>query len=176
MIEKGAIPVFGSDCMTHPTSLVVGDVKAGSDCSFWPKSVVRGDMDSITIGDRVNVQDNATIHVDEGYPTHIGDDTTIGHNAVVHGCEVGKECIIGIGAIILSGSKIGEGSIIGAGAVVTPGTEIPPNSLVLGIPAKVKKTDPDLRKEALANSRIYVETARMYLKRSYGHVPDPYRS
>ena len=163
MIEKGAGPVFGANCMIHPTALVIGKVRTGSDCSFWPKSVVRGDMDTITLGDRVNVQDNVTIHVDEGVPTSVGDDTTIGHNAVVHGCQIGKLCIIGIGAIILNGSKIGDGCVIGAGAVVTPGTLIPPDSLVLGIPAKVKKTDPDLRKEASVNSSIYVETARLYL-------------
>jgi carbonic anhydrase/acetyltransferase-like protein (isoleucine patch superfamily) len=174
MTESILNPRFGKECMVHPLASVIGNVEAGSQCSFWPNSVVRGDMDSIKLGNRVNIQDNVTIHVDHNYPTVIGDDTTVGHNAVVHGCTIGKLCVIGIGSIVLNGARIGDGCIIGAGAVVTPGTEIPPDSLVMGIPGKVRRTDPELRKEAEMNSEIYVQTAREYLKRSFGHVPDPY--
>ncbi len=164
MSEVDIKPELGRDCFVHPLSVVIGNVKTGDECSFWPGSVVRGDEDSITLGNRTNVQDGVIIHVDIGFRTRIGNDVSIGHGAVVHGCVIEDNCIIGIRSVILNGAKIGRGSIIGAGAVVTPGAMIPPNSLVLGIPGKVKKTDPGIEEQARENSRIYVELAKEYIE------------
>lgn len=154
---------LGENCYVHPLAVIIGNVVAGDECSFWPFSVVRGDEDEIRIGNRTNIQDGVIIHVDTGFKTSIGNDVSIGHGAIVHGCEIGDNCIIGIRSVILNGCRIGKGSIIGAGAVVTPGTVVPPNSLVLGIPGKVKKTDPSIEEQALENSRIYVDLAREYM-------------
>jgi carbonic anhydrase/acetyltransferase-like protein (isoleucine patch superfamily) len=144
--------------------MIVGDVKTGDECSFWPGSVIRGDEDEVRIGSRSNLQDGAIIHVDIGFPVRIGNDVTIGHGAVLHGCTIEDNCIIGIRSVILNGSKVGRGSIIAAGAVITPGTEIPPHSLVIGMPGKVRRTDPQIEAQALENSRIYVEIAKEYMK------------
>jgi len=153
---------IGEDCYIHPTAVIMGMVEMKRDCSIWPFAVVRGDEEPIHIGNRTNVQDGVIIHTDEGFPAVIGNEVTIGHGAVVHGCEIGDRCIIGIRSVLLNGSKIGRGSIIGAGAVVTPGTEIPPHSMVVGIPGKVKRTDPSFEESAVENSDIYVELARKH--------------
>lgn len=160
----GKKPVIPGSVFVSPEAYINGDVVMGEECSVWPFASVRGDEDIIRIGDRTNIQDGAVIHVDSGFPTGIGEDVTIGHGAIVHGAKVGDRCIIGIRSTVLNGSVIGEGSIVGAGAVVTPGTEIPPNSMVLGIPAKVKKIDPSFTEMALENARIYVELSRTYMK------------
>jgi carbonic anhydrase/acetyltransferase-like protein (isoleucine patch superfamily) len=158
-------PLMGKGNYIHPTALLIGNVEIGDDCSFWPYSVTRGDEDRIEIGNRTNVQDGVIIHVDKGYPVKVGDNVTIGHGAVIHGCEIAENCIIGIRSVILNGSKIGKGSIIAAGAVITPGTIIPPYSMVLGIPGKVKKTDPEIEDMALENARVYVDLGKEYLKK-----------
>jgi carbonic anhydrase/acetyltransferase-like protein (isoleucine patch superfamily) len=157
-------PVIPASVYLSSDAYVAGDVVMGEECSVWPFASVRGDEESIRIGDRTNVQDGVVIHVDSGFPTDIGDDVTIGHGAIVHGATVGNRCIIGIGSTILNGSIIGGGSIVGAGAVVTPGSEIPPNSMVLGIPGKVKKKDPSFSQMAVENARIYVDLSRDYMK------------
>ncbi len=118
---------------------VMGDITIDEGSSIWYSAVARGDMNYIKIGKYTNVQDNATLHVDTHEPLEIGDCTTIGHNAVVHGCTVGDNCLIGMGAIILNGATIGDNCIIGAGTLITEGTVIPPNSLVIGTPGKVKR-------------------------------------
>jgi carbonic anhydrase/acetyltransferase-like protein (isoleucine patch superfamily) len=118
---------------------VLGDVTIGEGSSMWYSSVARGDMSYIIIGKCTNIQDNASVHVDTNQPCEIGDYVTIGHNAVVHGCKIGNNSLIGMGSIILNGAVIGDNCIIGAGALVTEGTVIPPNSLVMGSPGKVKK-------------------------------------
>lgn len=121
------------------TADVLGDVTIGQGSSLWYGAVARGDMSYITIGKYTNIQDNATVHVDTDLPCKIGDYTTVGHNAVVHGCEVGNNCLIGMGSIILNGAVIGDNCIIAAGALITEGAIIPPNSLVMGSPGKVKR-------------------------------------
>ncbi|MBN1539633.1 MAG: gamma carbonic anhydrase family protein [Candidatus Thermoplasmatota archaeon] len=142
---------------------MMGKVKVSRDCSIWPYAVLRGDEEPISISERSNIQDGVMIHTDEGFPVSIGKDVTVGHGAVIHGCIIGDRCIIGIRSTILNGAVIGDGCIIGAGAVVTPGTIIPPNSMVVGIPGRVKKQDPSFSEDALNNSRIYVELARRHL-------------
>ena len=120
-----------------PSSL--GDVTIGADSSVFYYAVVRGDEASITIGRRRNIQDNSTVHVDYGFPTVIGDDVTVGHNYVIHGCTIGDASLIGMGSTILNGAKIGKHCLIGAGSLVTQNTVIPDGMLVIGSPAKVKK-------------------------------------
>ncbi|MHB1312863.1 MAG: gamma carbonic anhydrase family protein [Gemmatimonadaceae bacterium] len=141
--------------------MIIGNVTLGQDASVWPTAVLRGDNDAIVIGDESNVQDGAVIHVDPGKPVHVGKRVTIGHRAVVHGCTIEDDCLIGIGAIVLNRAVIGAGSVIGAGAVVLENTVVPPNSLVLGVPAKVvKPVDDALRARTLDGAQIYVRKAR----------------
>jgi len=156
--------VIDGSCFVHATAIIIGDVRMGPDSSAWPYCVIRGDYSPIRIGSRSNVQDGAIIHVDEGHSATIGDEVTMGHGAIVHGAVVEDRCIIGIRSVVLNDCRIGKGSIIGAGAVVPPGTEIPPYSLVLGIPGRVKRTDPALEQQALTNATVYVENARMHLE------------
>ena len=130
----------------HPTAFVeesaqvIGDVHLGEEASIWFNTVVRGDIHFIRIGNRSNVQDNSVIHVQNGtHPTIIEDEVTVGHSVTLHGCHVERGSLIGIGSIVLDDVRIGEGSIVAAGAVVSPGTVIPAHSLVMGLPAKVKR-------------------------------------
>lgn len=121
-------------------SVVIGDVTIGDDSCVLHFSVLRGDAAPIYLGDVVNVQENCTIHASSGHPVHIGDHVTIGHNAVVHGCTIGDNSLIGMGAIILDGAQIGKNCLIGAGALVTKGMIVPAGSLVLGSPAKIRRS------------------------------------
>ena len=124
----------------HETAVVLGDVHLGPRASVWPTAVLRGDVDRIEVGEDSNVQDGAVLHCEEGIPCIIGKRVTIGHRAIVHGALVQDDVLIGMGAIVLNKVVVGRGSLIGAGAVVAEGTVIPPDSLVLGGPAKVVKT------------------------------------
>ncbi|MGB3524394.1 MAG: gamma carbonic anhydrase family protein [Flavobacteriales bacterium] len=134
---KGITPEFGRDLFLAETAVVIGDVVMGDGCSVWYNAVIRGDVNSIRIGDRVNVQDNATLHCTyQKCGLTIGDDVSIGHNAVVHGCTVENKVLIGMGAIVMDQAVIGTGSVIAAGAVVTQGTIVEPGSLMAGVPAK----------------------------------------
>jgi carbonic anhydrase/acetyltransferase-like protein (isoleucine patch superfamily) len=130
----------------HPAATVVGDVRLGRNVSIWPGAVLRGDSDTITIGDDSNVQDGAIIHVDHGVPTTIGARVAIAHGAIVHGATIEDDCMIAIGAIVLNRVHVGTGSIVAAGALCPEGMRIPPNSLAMGIPARVvRETSPDER-------------------------------
>ena len=134
---NGFTPSFGKDPFLAETAVVIGDVVMGDGCSVWYGAVVRGDVNSIRIGHRVNIQDNATLHCTyQKCGLTIGDDVSIGHNAVVHGCTVESKVLIGMGAIVMDQAVIGTGSMIAAGAVVTQGTKVPPGSLMAGVPAK----------------------------------------
>jgi carbonic anhydrase/acetyltransferase-like protein (isoleucine patch superfamily) len=119
-----------------PGAYVIGDVHLDEQSSVWYGAVLRGDTEPIRIGARTNVQDGCVLHADPGYPAIVGEGCVVGHNAVVHGCEIGDNCLVGIGATILNGAKIGDGSIVAAGAVVPEGREFLPRSLIVGIPAK----------------------------------------
>lgn len=122
------------------SATVTGDVSIGTDSSVWHGAVVRADSAPITIGARSNVQDNVTIHVDPGFPVHVGDGVSIGHNAIVHGCTVGDNTIVGMGAILLNGARIGRDCVVGAGALVAQGAEIPDGSVAFGSPARVRRS------------------------------------
>jgi len=142
---------------------ITGDVTIGENSSVWYNAVIRGDMEPIVIGKGSSVQDCCTIHVDYDYPTVVGNKVTIGHGAILHGCIVGNNVIIGIGAVLLNGVKIGDNSIIGSGSVIPEGAEIPPNSLVMGIPGKVKAQTTDLHIERIIkNADVYIGMAKAY--------------
>ena len=140
---KNVYPSFGENCFIAPNATVVGDVIMGRDGSIWFNAVVRGDVNAIRMGDKVNIQDGAIIHCTyQKTQTIIGHQVSIGHRAIVHGCTVGDNVLIGMGSIIMDRVVIGENSIIGAGAVVLEGTLIPPGSIYAGIPAKLIKSVP----------------------------------
>ena len=144
---------------------IIGNVSIGEDSSVWFNAVVRGDMEPIVIGKLSNVQDGVIVHVDYDYPTTIGDRVTIGHGAVLHGCTIGNNVLIGIRSVLLNGVKIGDNSVIGAGAVIPENTEIPPNSIALGIPGKVKGDTTEVHKARIKmNAEIYVMLAQTYIK------------
>lgn len=137
---RGRLPVVHPTAYVDASAQVIGDVDIGADSSVWMNAVVRGDVNTIRIGDRSNIQDGTVVHVmHETHPTRIGDDVTIGHAAVVHGCTIGNRVLIGMGATILNGAVVGEDSIVAAGSLVTEGAVIPPRSLVMGSPAKVRR-------------------------------------
>jgi len=157
---EGKKPFFGKRCFVAENAAVIGAATFGEDCSVWFGASVRADAEPIVVGDRTNIQDNATIHNDDGHPVVIGSDVSIGHNAVVHGAEIGDGVLIGMGAVVMNGVRIGEGSTIAAGAVVTENTEIPPYSIVMGVPARViRKSVSDSN---WSNARIYVSRIEMY--------------
>ena len=143
---KGIAPEFGTDCYIAPNATIVGDVKTGSRCSIWFNAVIRGDVNSIRMGDKVNVQDNAVIHCTyQKAATTIGNNVSIGHNAIVHGCTVEDNVLIGMGAIVMDHAHIGSNSIIAAGAVVLENTVVQPGSVYAGVPArKVKDINQEL--------------------------------
>lgn len=144
-----------------PGAIVSGDVTIGENASIWYNATVRGDRHPIVIGGGTNVQDNCVIHVGAGYSVHIGENVTIGHGAIVHGCEIGDNSLIGMGAILLNGSVVGKNCIIGAGALITEGKKIPDNSLVIGSPGVVKRqvTREELERN-LYNAGLYVAEAK----------------
>lgn len=137
---RGLKPRIGRNVFIAPTAVIIGDVKIGDNTSIWYGTVVRGDRDSITIGADTNIQDNCTLHTDPGKPLVIGNTVSVGHNAVVHGCTIEDNSLVGIGAVVLNGALIKRGSIVGSGAVVKEGQIVGPSQLVAGVPAKVKKT------------------------------------
>jgi carbonic anhydrase/acetyltransferase-like protein (isoleucine patch superfamily) len=134
--HNDAFPQIAESAWIAPGAYVIGDVHLGEESSVWYGAVLRGDTEPIRIGARTNVQDGCILHADPGYPAVVGEGCVVGHNAVVHGCEIGDNCLVGMGATILNGAKIGDGSIVVAGAVVLEGREFPPRSLIVGIPAK----------------------------------------
>ena len=145
-------PTIHSTAFVHPAAHVIGNVTLGARVSVWPTAVLRGDSDAITIGEDSNVQDGTIVHVDPGVPCVIGARVAIGHRAIVHGATVHDDCLIGMGAILLNGVVVGSGSIVGAGAVCREGMEIPPNSLVVGVPAKVIRPTRDVERERIAHT------------------------
>ncbi len=161
-----------------PGAVVVGEVAIGARSSIWFNTVVRGDADRIEIGDDTNVQDNSTVHVDEGMPAIVGHRVTVGHRAIVHGCVIGDDVLVGMGAVVLSGARVGAGSLVGASALVREGDVIPPGSLVLGAPAKVVGEVRDAHREAIrAGAAHYAALARTYQERGVAaSVPDTARA
>ena len=142
---------------------VMGNVELGQDSSVWFGAVVRGDTDVIRIGRGTNIQDGSVLHADAGKPLTIGDDVTVGHMVMLHGCTVGDGSLIGIGAIVLNGAKIGRGCIVGAGALVTEGKEFPDGSMIIGSPAKaVRELTSEQQQGLRASAQHYVDNAAQF--------------
>ncbi len=159
---RGVLPIIGRDTFVAPTASVIGDVVIGDESSVWFGAVVRGDVYPIRIGARSNVQDNAVVHVTGGRAaTTIGDDVTVGHSAIVHGCTVGDRCLIGMGSVILDGAVIGDECFVAAGSLVSPRTRIAPRSFAMGRPARMIRvlTDADFEQIREAGT-LYVGYAR----------------
>lgn len=134
------MPRIAQSAYIDPSAQVIGDVAVGERSSVWPNVSIRGDVNYIRIGDETSIQDNTVVHVDhQKYPCIVGNRVTVGHRAVLHGCEIGDGALIGIGAIILNGAKIGAGAIVAAGALVPEGMEVPENVLAMGMPARMRR-------------------------------------
>lgn len=171
---KNILPSIKEGSWIAPSADVIGEVSVGKDCSIWFGCVVRGDVNTITIGDRTNIQDLSMIHVTHykidsegnrvgGNPTIIGSDVTIGHRVMLHGCEIEDACLIGMSATILDGAIIGKESIVGAGALVTKNKKFPPRSLIMGSPAKlVRELSDEEVEELYASAKRYVEFKKDY--------------
>jgi carbonic anhydrase/acetyltransferase-like protein (isoleucine patch superfamily) len=136
---KDILPKIHPSAFIAPGAMIIGAVTIGEESSVWFNCVLRGDLEYIEVGERTNIQDGTVVHLDPGFPCVIGDDVTIGHGAIIHGCTVGDGAMISMGATILTGAKIGERAIIAAGAVVREGQEIPPDTLAMGLPAQVRR-------------------------------------
>ena len=162
-------PEFTKTTFIAPDASLIGRVRIGAFSSVWFNAVLRGDMEQISIGDETSFQDLSMGHSDPGFPLIIGNRVTVGHNCVMHGCEVDDDCLIGMGAILMNGVKIGRGSIVGAGAVLLEGMEVPPFSMVVGSPAKIRKTyEETILENIRAMSQIYVKRAIRYLEQNIG--------
>lgn len=163
---KHFTPQIGKNVFIAKSADIIGDVKIGDDSSVWFKAVIRGDVHKIQIGKRTSIQDGTVVHVTHykfddksgGYPTIIGDDVTVGHGVILHGCIIANACLIGMGAVILDGANIGEESIVGAGSLVTQGKSFPARSLIIGSPARAVRTLKDEEvKELYASAARYVK-------------------
>ena len=163
-------PFCGKHPQIHPTAFieksaqVIGDVVIGEQSSVWFNAVVRGDVFYIRIGDRTNIQDGTVVHVTNGtHATVLEDEVTVGHNVTLHGCYIEHGCLIGMGSVVMDGARIGSESLVAAGALVAPGTQVPSRSLVIGVPAKVKR---ELTEEEVAGLKVYwqnyIEYTRAY--------------
>lgn len=162
---RGMTPVFGNDCYLADNATVIGSVVMGDNCSVWFNAVVRGDVNTITIGNKVNIQDGAVIHATfETAPTRIGNNVSIAHNAIVHGCTIEDNVLIGMSAIVMDNAVIGKNSIIAAGALVLENTVVEPGSIYAGVPArKVKKVSEDHTKDLLDRiANNYLKYANWY--------------
>lgn len=161
----GVAPQLGAGSWVAENAHVIGNVHLGENASVWFGTVVRGDTETIRIGANSNIQDNSVLHADHGKPLTIGNNVTVGHQVMLHGCTVGDGSLIGIQAVVLNGAKIGRNSIVGAGSVVTEGKEFPDNSLIIGSPAKVARVLDDAAAARLAQSaEHYVENAHRFAK------------
>ena len=162
---RGFTPIYGLDCFFAENSTIIGDVVIGDEVSVWYQAVIRGDVNSIRIGNRVNIQDGAVIHCTyKRASTNIGDNVSIGHNAIVHGCKVQNNVLIGMGSIIMDDCKIGNNSIIAAGAVLTQNTVVPQGSIYAGTPArKIKEIDTNLQENEIERiSKNYIHYASWF--------------
>lgn len=159
----GVEPQIAESAWVADSAQVMGEVHIGADASVWFGTVVRGDTSSITIGEGTNVQDASVLHADMGMPLVIGRHVTVGHQVMLHGCTIGDESLIGIGAIVLNGAKIGKNCLVGAGALVTEGKEFPDGSMIIGSPARVVKQLTAEQMQGLRQSaQHYIDNARRF--------------
>lgn len=160
---KGIWPTIADDVFIAPGAMVIGNVTIETGASIWYNAVVRGDSAPITIGARTNIQDNSTLHVDEDAPLVIGEDCTIGHNAVIHGATVGNRVLVGMNAVVLSHARVGSDAIVGAGALVNERKQFPDGVLLVGVPARISRTLKEAERENLRAS------AEKYCRRAQEH-------
>jgi carbonic anhydrase/acetyltransferase-like protein (isoleucine patch superfamily) len=165
MIRKfrGFSPVVSPSAYVDPASNVIGMVTIGARSSVWPGATLRGDIEPITVGDETSIQEGSVVHTDKDFPAKIGNQVTVGHMAVIHGCTIEDGALIGIGAIILNGAKIGKGSVVAAGALVPEGMEVPADTLVMGSPAKPRRAVSEEEKARFSKGvQGYAERAALY--------------
>ena len=159
----GTAPQLAGSAWVADSAQVMGNVVLAEDSSVWFGAVLRGDTETITVGKGSNIQDGSVLHSDYGYPTTLGENVTVGHQVMLHGCTIGDETLIGIGATVLNGAKIGKNCLVGAGSLVTEGKEFPDGSLIMGTPAKVVKALTPEQVEGLRRSaQHYVDNAQRY--------------
>ncbi|MFF1396700.1 gamma carbonic anhydrase family protein [Streptomyces sp. NPDC058287] len=159
----GKDPDLDQEAFAAPTSVVIGEVTLHAGASVWYGAVLRADCGPIVLGADSNIQDNCTVHVDPGFPVTVGERVSVGHNAVLHGCTVEDDCLVGMGATVLNGAVIGAGSLVAAQALVPQGMQVPPGSLVAGVPAKVKRPLTDEERAGITlNGTLYVELAKAH--------------
>lgn len=161
---RGRMPQIAATAYVDPQAVVIGDVTIGEDSSVWPLTVIRGDVHYIRIGARTNIQDSSVLHVmRETHPLVLGDDITVGHKVILHGCTIESRCLVGMGCIILNGVKIGTGSIIAAGTLIAEGTEVPPGSLFMGHLGRLRRTLTEEEQATIDRyARNYVEYKESY--------------
>jgi gamma-carbonic anhydrase len=161
----GKTPRIGERVFVAENAALIGDVEIGNDCSIWFGTTVRGDVNLIRIGSRTNIQDNCTLHVThKQWPTVVAEEVTVGHGAIVHGCTIHRGALIGMGSRVLDGAVVGESALVGAGALVPEGMHVPPRTLVVGVPARVRRPLTDEELERLEQSwRNYVGYKEKYL-------------
>ncbi|QTX03949.1 gamma carbonic anhydrase family protein [Agromyces archimandritae] len=158
-----AAPELDESAFVAAGAVIVGDVHLGAEASVWYNAVLRAEAERITIGARSNLQDGVAGHVDAGFPLTVGEGVSVGHRAVLHGCTIEDDCLIGMSATVMNGVVIGAGSLVAAGAVVLEGTQVPPGSLVAGVPAKVRRELSAAEREGLQrNAAHYLELARVH--------------
>ena len=163
-----AMPTIHPTAFIAPSAVVLGDVTLGEDASVWYTAVLRGDVAPITVGPRSNIQDGTVIHVDAGVPCTVGARVGVGHRAILHGCTIADDCLVGMGSIVLNRARIGTGSVIAAGALVPEGMEVPPGSVVMGVPGRiVRKVDGELSRRIEETWQHYVEHARRHRSGMY---------
>ena len=159
----GAQPRVADSAWVADSAQVMGNVVLGEDSSVWFGTVIRGDTETITVGRGSNIQDASVLHADIGKPLTIGDNVTVGHQVMLHGCTIGDECLIGMGAIVLNGAKIGRHCLVGAGALVTEGKEFPDGSMIIGSPAKaVRQLTPEQIEGLKLSAQHYMDNARRF--------------
>ena len=156
-------PQVHETCFVAEGVKLIGNVVIEENANIWYNAVIRGDIDQILIGKNSNVQDGTIIHCDIGQPTIVGNDVTIGHNSIIHGCVIEENCLVGMGAIIMNGAHIGKNSLIAAGTIIPPGKIIPENSLVMGNPGQVMRKITNMDLEGMKkNTSLYLELAKEY--------------
>lgn len=159
----GVAPRVPASAWVADSAQVMGNVELGGDASIWFGAVIRGDTEVIRIGDRSNIQDGSVLHADIGKPLTIGNDVTVGHKVMLHGCTIGDGSLIGIGAVVLNGARIGKGCIVGAGALVTEGKEFPDGSMIIGSPAKsVRELTAEQQRGLVMSAVHYVDNAKRF--------------
>ncbi|MEV0436505.1 gamma carbonic anhydrase family protein [Nocardia sp. NPDC050413] len=154
---SGFAPEIDESAWIAPNATVIGRVRLGAEVGVWYSAVLRGDLEQITVGDRTNIQDGCVLHADPGFPLTVGSGVSVGHNAILHGCTIGDDVLVGMGATVLNGAAIGAGTLIAANALIPEGAQIPPGSLVAGVPGKVRRELTEAQQDGIKlNAAVYL--------------------